>query len=229
MRPTNSAPATPNFSGQNGITHSEFSTAETTILHGAQLWYAFPDRARDTPPGFQSHRPEVLEGEGWTARVFLGSLLGSTSPVRTHLPLTGAELRLEPGAEMVISVPTDHEHGILAVSGSVSVDGVDVPSAHLAVVGTGRAEFTVVAGDEPVIALVIGGEPLGERVVMWWNFIGRSHEEIVEMRADYMREMGFEDAEGNPVDDLRFGPFPADTPAPLPAPELPTVRILPRG
>ncbi len=247
-----------------GITHSEYSTADTTVLHGAQLWYAFPDHARFTPPSLEAHRPEPVTGPGYTARVFLGSLLGATSPVRTHLPLTGAELLLDPGTTVEIEVPAGHEHGLLQVTGAVHLDGVEVPEDHLGFVGTGRTRITVTAGSEPVTALLIGGEPLDEQIIMWWNFVGRSHEEIAAWRAAYQAEMGFEAPEaGSPLHDAgpsgpapgspagapvsgerldetighsyadgrtfpQFGDFPTGTPAPLPAPALPTVRMKPR-
>ena len=66
-----------------GISHSEVSTPQTTVLHGAQLWVALPDAERDTEPGFQHYAPDGIAGEGWRARVFLGSLLGDSSPVAT--------------------------------------------------------------------------------------------------------------------------------------------------
>ena len=78
-----------------GIGHSEVSTAGTDVLHGAQLWVALPDADRDTEPGFQHHAPTPVRGPGWEARVFLGSLLGETSPVATHTPLLGAEIMLD--------------------------------------------------------------------------------------------------------------------------------------
>ena len=80
-----------------GISHSEFSTPDTTVLHGAQLWVALPDAARHMAPTFEHYRPEPVSGTGWTLRVFLGSLSGSASPVTTHTPLLGAELLLEAG------------------------------------------------------------------------------------------------------------------------------------
>lgn len=244
----------------SGITHSEFSTADTTVLHGAQLWYAFPEHARFSPPSLEAHRPEPVTGPGYSARVFLGSLLGSTSPVRTHLPLTGAELLLEPGASLQIDVPAGHEHGLLQVNGDVWLDGVQVPEDHLGFVGPDRTRITVTAGDEAVTALLIGGEPLNEQIIMWWNFVGRTHEEIVAWRAAYQAEMGFEvpgedsplaavgpsgEPLGAPVsgalldgtigttyDDGRtfpqYGDFPTGTPAPIPAPALPTTRMKPR-
>ena len=64
---------------------------------------------------------------------------------------------------------------------------------------------------------------------MWWNFVGRNHDEIAEFRRRYQAELGFEAAD--PADaglpDL-FGTFAPGQPAPLPAPPLPNVRLRPR-
>jgi len=174
-----------------GITHSEFSSAETTTLHGLQLWYALPDAARFSEPGLESYRPETIRGEGYEAEVFLGSLLGQTSPVRTAIALTGAELRLDPHATIDLAVPEEHEHGLVQVGGAVSVHGVPVPEDAIGFVPTGHRSIRISAGADPAVALLLGGEPLNEQIVMWWNFVGRSHEEIVEWRNRYMREMGF--------------------------------------
>ncbi|MDO5634854.1 MAG: pirin family protein [Micrococcus sp.] len=229
-----------------GITHSEHSSEHSRILHGAQLWYAFPDAARFTPPSLESHRPTLLTLDGGTARVFLGSLLGETSPVRTHLPLTGAEIRLQPGTTLTVDVPAEHEHGVLAVNGPVHLDGVTVEQAHVGFVGVGARQLTLTTPDdatEETILLLLGGQPLGEQIIMWWNFVGRSHEEIVEWRARYQQEMGFDDDAADGVDGAlgggtstggndggrMFGDFPPNQPDPLPAPELPNTRMRPRG
>jgi quercetin 2,3-dioxygenase len=175
-----------------GITHTEYSAADTSVLHGAQLWYALPEAHRFSAPDLHSHRPRPVHGEGWQARVFLGELLGQSSPVPTCLPLTGAEFRLEPGAVVHLDVPAGHEHGVLAAAGTVQLQGVQIAPGHLGVVEAGTTSLTLRAGQEPAIALLIGGEPLGEQIVMWWNFVGRSHDEIVTWRAAYQQEMGFE-------------------------------------
>ena len=87
-------------------------------------------------------------------------------------------------------------------------------------------------------ALLIGGEPLGEQIVMWWNFVGRSHDEIVAYRAEWMAEIGAEPDAVRPTRPRRsrrrsppprFGTFPPGEPAPLPAPPLPDTRMRPRG
>ncbi|MHA7221986.1 pirin family protein [Arthrobacter sp. RHLT1-20] len=214
-----------------GISHSEFSTPATRVLHGAQLWVALPDTARQMEPTFEHYRPEPLGGEGWTIRVFLGSLAGSTSPITTHTPLLGAEILLDAGATLTLNIEAGFEHGVLVDEGTPGLDGHPVSKDHLAYLPAGRASLTLTAGVEPLRLLLIGGEPLGEKIVMWWNFVGRSHEEIVEYRAQWQAEIGAEiraESSGG-VGRPRFGTFPAGDPAPLPAPVLPTVRMRPRG
>jgi len=215
-----------------GISHSEFSTPDTDVLHGAQLWVALPDKARQMEPTFEHYRPEPLTGDGWTMRVFLGSLSGSTSPITTHTPLLGAEILLEAATQLTLEIDPSFEHGLLVATGTLDLDGNIVTKDHLAYTPVGRGSITLAAGSDPVQILLIGGEPLGEQIVMWWNFVGRSHEEIVEYRAQWQTEIGAEgpregDAGGS--EEPRFGTFPAGQPAALPAPALPNARMRPRG
>ncbi len=100
-----------------GISHSEVSTPRTTTLHGAQLWVALPESALDSEPTFEHFAPEPFRTDGVEGRVFLGSLLGHTSPVATHTPLLGAELVLRPGAEVQLDVDPTFEHGVLVDTG----------------------------------------------------------------------------------------------------------------
>src|SRR5699024_1654813 len=36
--------------------------------------------------------------------------------------------------------------------------------------------------------ILLGGEPFAEEIVMWWNFVGRTHEEIVAFREQWQAE-----------------------------------------
>ncbi|ALO65635.1 pirin [Arthrobacter alpinus] len=221
-----------------GISHQEFSTADTSILHGAQLWFALPDATRHMPPTFTHYVPEPVRGEGTELRVFLGSLAGSTSPVATYTPpLLGAEAVLRPGSRLELELDPSFEYGILLDTGDLRLDGEPVPVDHLVYLPTGRSALVLEAGMNPVRLLLIGGEPLGEKIVMWWNFIGRTHEEILAYRAAWQGEIGAEpppqrETEGGYPDGTpypRFGPFPDNMPDPLPAPGLPNVQLRPRG
>lgn len=215
-----------------GISHSEFSTPDTEILHGAQLWLALPDASRHVPPGFEHYRPEPVIGDGTEVRVFLGSLAGSTSPVRTHSRVVGAELLLQPRVRLQLTVSRFAEHGVLVDSGELTVDEHPVPVDHLAYLGTGQDGIVLEAGDQPVRALLIGGEPLGEQIVMWWNFVGRDHDEVVQAREDWMAQIS--DNFGTITDsaeifDGRFGIVTGDHQPPVPAPALPNAKLKPRA
>lgn len=201
----------------HGISHSEVSTEATEVLHGAQLWVALPDASRDTAPGFEHHAPDPVAGEGWEARVFLGSLLGVTSPVDTHTPLLGAEVLLAAGATLDLDVDPGFEHGVLVDTGVVEVGGQETKPGELAYVAKGRSGLRLTAGSEPARLLLLGGTPFGESIVMWWNFVGRTHEEVVAYRDAWQAQVEA-DADG------RFGVV--DHPLPrIPAPPLPNARL----
>jgi redox-sensitive bicupin YhaK (pirin superfamily) len=207
----------------SGIAHVEVSTPETTLLHGAQLWVALPDAARGTAPGLQKYVPEPVTVGDSTIRVFIGSLAGQSSSVTMFTELLGAQLDIPAGSTLTLDVDPGFELGVLLDDGVLSVDGTDIPKSHLAYLEPGRSTLTLVAGDAPVRALLLGGTPLGEQIVMWWNFVGRSHEEILAFREQWQADVI---AHGN--DDGRFGLVRGyDHPA-LPAPELPNVRLRPR-
>ena len=209
-----------------GVSHSEFSTPETSTLHGTQLWFALPADSVDSDPSFVHHVPEPMYVPGGIARVFLGSLLGVTSPVPTPTPLLGAELLLDADAETVLEVPEEHEHAVLLDDGDVTLETRPLEQAELGYLPPGRTRITLRSATGARL-LVLGGRPLGEKIVMWWNFIGRSHDDVVAARDRWMAEIGATD--DPPPAPERFGPFAPGQPDPLPAPAMPSGRLRPRG
>lgn len=169
-----------------GICHSEVSTTPTTILHGVQLWTVLPDADRNGPRRFDHYAPEQITIPGGQARVFLGDLLGESSPVTTFTPLIGAEIRINPGETVTVEVNPAHEHGLLVDSGAVQLEGVTINPTELAYTGVGEKVLRIRnTSSTPALTLLIGGEPFSEDIVMWWNFIGRNHEEIEHYRAQW--------------------------------------------
>ncbi|WP_092629249.1 pirin family protein [Actinopolyspora mzabensis] len=221
----------------SGIAHSEYSTSDTEVLHGAQLWVALPERHRFTDAAFDNYAPPVLERDGARVSVFLGSLLGQTSPVPTYTPLLGAEITLPPGGSLDLDIDPAFEHGVLVDTGEVTVAGVAASAGELVCQDAGPERLTLRAGAaERARVLLLGGQPLGERIVMWWNFIGRSHEEIAAFRERWQHEREQPDsgedrdaqASGQYGASRQYGQFPTQWEATLPAPELPNARLKPR-
>lgn len=201
-----------------GICHSEVSV-DAPILHGVQLWVALPDSARFTGRAFNHFVPEPVSLPGGTAQVFLGELAGRRSPVPSFTPLLGAQVDLDPRSELVLDVDPAFEHGVLCDRGAVALGGAAVGVGAVGYQGPGRKVLPLRnTGDFPARVLLLGGVPFGEELVLWWNLIGRSHEEVVEFRRQWQ--------DG----DERFGAVTGyrgrlDR---LPAPPLPPVRLRPR-
>lgn len=199
------------------ISHSEESPKpHARFLHGAQLWVALPDAHRHVEPHFQHHTDlPAVTAPGLTATVILGELDGAASPGTAYTPIVGADLTLTGGAEARLPLDPDFEYAVLSMSGEAEVDGVPVLPGSMLYLGCGRTELPLRALSEAGLML-LGGEPFEEEIVMFWNFIGRSHEEIAQAREDWTTGSRFGDVKG--YDGGR-----------LSAPELPPVALKPRG
>jgi quercetin 2,3-dioxygenase len=203
----------------HGICHSEVSTPATRILHGVQLWVALPEADRSVARDFQHYVPPAAHLGGATVRVFLGALADQQSPVTTYSPLLGAEIVLAAHARLSLPVEPSYEHGVLVDIGPVSLSGTRLRRAELGYLPPGSGPLELVnLGDDPARVLLLGGTPFEEDIIMWWNFVGRSHEEIVAFRDAWESETA------------QFGRVNGyqGTPQRLPAPPLPSVRLKPR-
>ncbi len=193
-----------------GIAHSEYSVGSGP-LHGVQLWVALPQGERFRNADFAHHADlPVVEIGAVRATVMVGEFAGAASPAETFSPLVGAQVDLTGLATLPLQ--PDFEYAVLAVDADLTVDGQAVPRGALQYLGWG-ATHVQLAADPGARVLVLGGEPMTEDLLMWWNFVGRTHEEIVEARRDW--EAG----------DDRFGPVPGDPNPRLSAPALPTVAL----
>ena len=202
-----------------GIAHAEVSPAAGRALHGR----AAVGRAarRDTAPSSRTSsttpRLPVLPSSGAASvTVLMGALGGVASPARTYTPAgrrpDRARRRHRP--TLPLGARTSSTPSLAPRPARPTVDGAALCRA-------GRCSTSAAAprprpGADAGQLLLLGGEPFAEEIVMWWNFIGRSHDEIVADREDWMAGR-------------RFGPVRGFDGAPLPAPELPTTPLKPRG
>jgi redox-sensitive bicupin YhaK (pirin superfamily) len=201
----------------HGIVHSELSLADKPpMLHGVQLWVALPDRDRETAPRFQSFTelPD-LDRPGITGKVLIGELDGVRAPARSYTPMCAADVDLAPGASVVFGVQRGFEYGVFVVAGTVRVESTDVGVDQLIYLGQAR-ERVQLSSEHGGRVIILGGEPFEEELVMWWNFVGRTHAEIVEFRAAWERR------------DPRFAPVVSRDEKVMEAPALPTVQLKPR-
>lgn len=194
----------------SGVAHSERSLPGPDSLHAVQLWVALPDEMRHMRPTFQHVEtvPQTSFG-AVSAQVFIGALGDASSPATVFSPLLGAQLSV--AGHSTIPLNQTWEYGVLNVGGTVSVNGEAVGDGALwySEPGLGSLDIT---GDGT--AILIGGEPFREQIVMWWNFIARSHDEITHMRMDWNLHT--------------YPPFADRVGGWIPAPEMPNVTLSPR-
>ncbi|HEY0640214.1 MAG TPA: pirin family protein [Pseudonocardiaceae bacterium] len=199
------------------IAHSEQSpVAHPRLLHGAQLWVALPDADRWGEPAFEHHSAlPTLRDNGFRATVLLGEVAGERSPGRTFTPIVGLDVELAAGADVELPLEPDFEYGVLTSTGAADVDGVGLAPGSLLYLGCGRRTLRLRAA-APARLLLLGGEPFAEQLVMWWNFVGRTGEEIAAAREAWAST------------DL-FGTVPGQHGDRLAAPALPATPLRPRG
>jgi redox-sensitive bicupin YhaK (pirin superfamily) len=192
----------------HAIAHAERTPDDHTgRLDGVQLWTALPARHRSGAAAFQ-HVPEVpaFERPGGIVQVFSGVLGGVASPAEHFSDLVGADVEVHRGHALTIPLQRLHEHALLLLRGDGAVEGRALDHGHLYYLGTQRTELTLTSSQGARV-LLIGGPPFPETILMWWNFVARTPDEIREARDDWEAHR-------------RFGDVPAYKGPRLTAPEL---------
>jgi len=211
-----------------GISHSEYSAGEDAgPLDALQLWVALPETRRHGEPDFERHEDLPIvelaadEGEDAAAIVVLGEFGGATSPATVHTPIMGAEVRVPAGSRVRLPLRTDWEYALVGIDGDAdaAADAVRDPLAvsplDLLYLGIHRDGIELSSADGATLFL-LGGEPFEDDIVMWWNFVARTHDEIVEAREEWEARSA------------RFGTVAGHGDVRIPAPPLPAVRLTAR-
>lgn len=172
-----------------GIAHSE--EAQTLGVHAAQLWIALPDSHRNIPPRFQ-HYPDLPQTKigDFAVTVLAGEALGLTAPAEVHSPLMGVDLLASGAASPArtrMPLRADFEHAVMSMSGEVKVEGQILPSEELIYlpVGTQEVNLECTPGSRLIL---IGGEPMDEAILLWWNFVARTTEEMQQAQKQWETE-----------------------------------------
>ncbi|MEJ6000807.1 pirin family protein [Paucibacter soli] len=177
-----------------GIAHSEES--QSGRLQLAQLWIALPDAQRFCAPAFE-HFPLLpqLALSGFDTTLLLGRYGAAQSPVPSHSPLLGMDLRCQAPASTELLLTPGYEHGLMALEGELQIglehgEAITLSPGQLLYLAPGAHRLQL-GSAAPARALLLGGTPFEEPVLLWWNFVGRSGAEIQRFAADWNAGSGF--------------------------------------
>jgi hypothetical protein len=182
-----------------GIAHAEDSApGRAGRLHAAQLWIALPEGERRRPPAFRNYpRLPLVKSGGFEVRVLAGRAFGQVSPAEVYSPLVGLDLAAAGAAALSVPLTASFEHAALALSGAASVAGEALTPGTLLYFGPGREELAL-RTEAAARILLIGGTPFGEEILVWWNFVARTREEIAAATRDWNAGRRFGTVRGSP-------------------------------
>lgn len=173
----------------SGIVHSERSPAterpDGPTLYGMQTWLALPDDQEEANPAFEHVDGTALplvEGDGVSARVLMGTLWGKTAGVTEHSQTIYADIMLGAGASVPIDAGAD-ERAVLLVEGAASLEGQKLDPYILYVLAPGQA--MTLKAETPSRIMLLGGEAFATKRHVWWNFVSSSRDRINQAKEDW--------------------------------------------
>ena len=169
-----------------GIAHTEETPRDNSgKLDGVQLWLALPEANRRMAPEYQCATEQpVVDCAGGRVAVILGKLAGISSAGRQFSPGIGAEIVVDAGQRVCLELQQDFEYGALLASGDAVLLGTPASPNTLYYLGAGRNEIAITS-EMGARLILLGGTPFAETILMWWNFVARSAEEIAKARSSW--------------------------------------------
>lgn len=168
-----------------GITHAEQVVETQPRVHGLQSWVGLPHDKRKIDPAFEHFSKDVLpmiEGDGFAMTVIAGEIEGQRSPIPMFQELVYVDIRANAGTSHEFAVDPAHELAVYVASGEIKIGGTTLTRHDLGKLSSGdRFEFESLTDAQFVL---IGGEPLPEPTVIYWNFItdtlGEAKQKLVD-------------------------------------------------
>lgn len=199
-----------------GISHTEVTPEEFSgETHATQLWIAQPESERHNPPRFEHYANlPHFEQDGLAFTLLVGEFLGHTSPVQVATPLIGIDITTnnQPFGKSTITLHPEYEYGILLLEGNAIIQGVQADPDQLLYFAPGSNTLEVELQVNARI-LLIGGVPFEAPIIIWWNLVARTSEEIKQALSDWNTHH------------TRFGSIPSYPGKRMEAPPLPVTLV----
>ena len=168
------------------------------------MWVALPAEQEEMAPDFAHYAVEqfpMVQENGQSVRVVVGSAYGARSPVKTTSDTLFADAHLKAGSTLPLDA--DHEErAIYVLNGEIDIAGDKFGADRLLVFKPGD-RITIRALTDAHVTIFGGAAMDGPRHV-WWNFVSSRKDRIEQAKAEW--------AAGHfqkvPGDEIEFIPLP---------------------
>ena len=168
-----------------GISHTEQTPSHSREVHAVQLWIALPESAQHIAPQFQHYPDLPMWSEDGVDYVLTTGRLGMhEAPTQQYSPLIGLDMRFAIEQTQRIALLASFEYGFLVLKGQLTLNGETYAADELAYCPSGQTEVTIQASAGAHVML-LGGEPLAQEIIIWWNFVGSNQADISQAVADW--------------------------------------------
>jgi redox-sensitive bicupin YhaK (pirin superfamily) len=181
-----------------GVIHSEMPTErfhrDGGVQEGFQIWVNLPAVDKMMTPRYQTLRasdiPQATTADGRVqVRIIAGESLGKAARIDTRVPIQMLHLTIQPGGELLQSVPVEQSGLVYVFKGSATIgtDQRKVTEGQAALLDSGDSVSLGVAADAsgPAEILLLSGKPLHEPVARYGPFVMNTREEIEQAFRDY--------------------------------------------
>ncbi len=186
----------------HGIAHAELGLDTEAVsgpggFMGVQMWIAQDEGSRHGSSRFE-HLAElpIVDLTNGEASLLVGDFGGASSGATADHPAVGLDITVAGFLE--IEAEQAFEYGVVPIDVPIKVEDVIVEPGSLGLVPVGHNKLTLETKRGVGRVMLIGGQPLGEPIKMWWNFVARSQDELTQAWVDW-----------DTGDEQRFGPVPS--------------------
>jgi quercetin 2,3-dioxygenase len=184
-----------------GILHIETPPEDLVVsgglFHGVQLWVNLPAKDKWVPPAYQTLEADQVKvvtsaDASSLVRIIAGDVGGHVGPGGTYTPMAYVHATVPAGEQLDLPWNPDFNAlvYVLAGAGIAGAEARLVRTGNLAVMGAG-ASITIRAADQQegpsdqLEVLVLGGQPIGERVEMYGPFVMNTKAELGQAMEDF--------------------------------------------
>lgn len=192
-----------------GISHSENSVeSDAQNIHGVQLWIALPNEIRNGDASFFHHETlPLLHQDGFQIKVLAGDYKDNRASVKVHTPLVCLHIHSTTDATTRLELDPEFEYGILLLVGNVEADDEKLHESTLLYSPPNHHHLTLTAKSGAHV-FIVGGKPFTEEVLLWWNFVARTKEEIEKATQDWQNHQRFGEVTDYPGERLEAPALP---------------------